>query len=287
MNSLIIFMILGIIQGFTEPLPISSSGHLLIFQQIFNFNIPGVSFEAFVNFGSTIAIIIFFRKKLEKLISGVLIYLIATLKKFNKKEKTQKEQIKLNKLIKQNIDWWDYFIKIIISSIPLGVAGLTLVLLKYDEVEDIKYVGIALLVTALSLFIVSKLDGEKQIKNISYVDALIIGIFQAIALFPGISRSGMTLVGALLVGIKNKDAFDYSFIMFIPASVLALLYSLISILNSPDINQYILGYILAFILSAIFTWISLIILKKVVIASKLYYFAIYCFIVGTVVLLVF
>ncbi|MFV0288312.1 MAG: undecaprenyl-diphosphate phosphatase [Mycoplasmatales bacterium] len=282
MNNIIVFIIFGIIQGITEPLPISSSGHLIIFQTILNLNIPGMSFEAFVNFGSTLAIIYYFKDKLQKLIFGILVYFIALIKSIK-----AKNNLKYQKLKKTYYPEWDYFLKIIVASIPLGITGIILVLLGYDDVENVKIVGIALTITAISLFIVSNFKGKKNVHQMKYTDALIVGVFQAIALMPGISRSGMTLVGLLLVGLKSEEAFSFSFVMFIPASVAALLFSLIDILTAKDLSQYFLGYFIAFILSAIFTWISLNILKRVVIANKLYYFAVYCIVVSLSILFIF
>lgn len=273
MNNILIFIFLGIVQGLTEPLPISSSGHLLIFQYLLGFDIPGVSFEAFINFGSTIAIVIYFRKKIKILFLGAMSYFFKLLKK----EKTSID----NKI------QWDYFLKIVVASIPLGVMGILLLFSGYEGIENIKVVGLSLFITAISLIIVSKIKGEKSVEKMTYVDALIIGVFQAIALMPGISRSGMTLVGALVVGIKNDEAFEFSFMMFIPASIAALLFSTIDIITSPDISQYLIGYLISFVLAGIFTFIGLHLLKKVVIGNKLYYFAIYCFIVSLSIIFIF
>ncbi len=276
MNDIFNFIFLGIIQGFTEPLPISSSGHLVIFEQLLNMNIPGISFEAFINFGSTIAIIIYFKDTLIDLFISGLNLLVFIFKKFFKKNKDL-----CNKLIKENISNWEYIFKIIVATLPLVLIGFILVFLGYDGVENLNTVGFSLIITAIALFLVSNLKGNKDIKSLTYFDALIIGFFQAIAFLPGISRSGMCLVGALVVGLKTKEAFNFTFIMYVPASIGALLLSLIGMFISNDISSYFIGYIIAFLLAGIFTYLGLKLLKNLVIANRLYYFAIYCLLLGS------
>lgn len=269
------FIILGIVQGFTEPLPISSSGHLIIFEQILNMNISGISFEAFVNFGSTIAIIIYFKDTLIDLfISGLnlLKYIFSFF--FTSKEK-------LEKISEKNLKEWDYIFKIIVATIPLFLVGVIIILSNYNGVENLKTVGIALIFTAIALLLVSKIKGKKSIDELSYKAVFIIGLFQAIAFLPGISRSGMCLVGALFVGLKAKEAFNFTFIMYVPASIGALLLSLIEISHDTSISIYLGGYVISFVLAGIFTYVGLALLKNFVVSNKLYYFSIYCFIIGT------
>ncbi len=276
MNDILSFIFLGILQGFTEPLPISSSGHLVIFEQLLNMNIPGISFEAFINFGSTIAIIVYFKDTLIDLfISGInlLIYIFNFLLKKNKSLQT--------KILYDNQKEWNYIFKIIVATLPLVFVGIILVLIGYDGIENLNTVGLALIITSIALFLVSKLKGSKSIETLTYTDAIIIGFFQAIAFLPGISRSGMCLVGALIVGLKSKEAFNFTFVMYVPASIGALLLSFITMISSNDISTYLRGYIIAFILAGIFTYLGLKLLKNVVVANKLYYFAIYCLIVGS------
>ncbi len=276
MNDILSFIFLGIIQGFTEPLPISSSGHLIIFEQLLNMNIPGISFEAFINFGSTIAIIIYFKDTLIDLFLSGLNLLYFIFKSLFKKNKDLCE-----KLIKENQREWDYIFKIIVATLPLVIIGVILVIIGYDGIENLNTVGFSLIITSVALFLVSKLKGKKDIDSLTYFDAIIIGVFQAIAFLPGISRSGMCLVGALVVGLKAKEAFNFTFVMYVPASIGALLLSLIGIATSNDISNYLLGYILSFILAGVFTYLGLKLLKNLVVANKLYYFAIYCLILGS------
>lgn len=266
---ILIFIFLGIIQGFTEPLPISSSGHLVLMQELFNINIPGLSFEAFVNFGSTIAIIIYFYEDLKKLIIEFFKYI------FKKESRDTTEES------------WLYGWKIVVATLPLVVATVIFKLLGIDFEIHTFGVGLALLITALILLIVSiRIKNNKNlISNITFQSALIIGMFQVIALIPGISRSGMTIAGALLIGIALKESFNFSFIMFIPASIGGLLISLVSILNDPDISKYIIGYLLSAVFAFIFTLIGLKLFKNLLEKNKLHYFSLYCFIISISIIL--
>ncbi len=265
MHNIVVFMILGIVQGLTEALPISSSGHLVIFQTLLNVEIPGLSFEAFINFGSTVTIIFFFRKYIIQLIKGFFGYI-------GSKGENYKSEM-------------DFILKVIVATIPLAIAGVIILITGIELGEDIRTVAYALLVTAALLFIVNNKRGTTDLNSITYRQALIIGCFQAIALMPGLSRSGMTLVGALIVGIESKAAFEFSFLMFIPASFGALIFSLIDIATDPNLADYIVGYIVAFTMALIFTWFGLLLTKKFTMAHKLQYFSIYCVLMATTVLI--
>ncbi len=265
MHNIVVFTILGIVQGLTEALPISSSGHLVIFQDLLNVQIPGISFEAFINFGSTLTIIYFFREKIIQLIKGFFNY--------------------ISSKGKNSVEEWKFILNVIVATIPLVIAGILLLILGLDPGENIKSVGIALYITAALLFIVNNKRGTIGLNQITFKHAIIIGCFQAIALMPGLSRSGMTLVGALLVGIESAAAFEFSFLMFIPASIGALLFSLIDIVTDPNLASFIIGYIISFLMALIFTWFGLLLTKKFTVAHKLQYFSIYCVVVATLVLI--
>ncbi len=265
MHDTLIYMILGIVQGLTEALPISSSGHLVIFQDLLGIKIEGISFEAFINFGSTITIIYFFRNYIVDLFKGFFGYI------GSKGTKYQNE--------------WHFIMKVVVATIPLVIAGILMLAFKVSPPEGIRSVGMALYVTAILLFIVNKRRGTIKLEDITYKHAFIIGCFQVISLMPGLSRSGMTLVGALIIGIESKSAFDFSFLMFIPASIGALIFSILDIVSDPNLSDFIGGYIIAFIMAIIFTWFGLLLTKKFTVAHKLQYFSIYCVIVATSILI--
>lgn len=270
-------LFLGIVQGFTEPLPISSSGHLIIFETLLNYQNLDIAFSALINFGSTIAIIIYFKDELIDLIIGFLKYIIYYYNDFTRNSKNISKKFTYKKYDYE----WKYAINIGIATIPLFCVGIILVLFFPNfGVDNLRITGFALLVTAVALSAVYKLSGLKSLKEMTYLDAFIVGIFQAVAFLPGLSRSGLTLVGLLILGYRNKDAFQFSFIMYIPASIGALFFSFISLFLNPVAPIIFLTYLLSGFIAFLTTLLGLVILKKTLNAQKLNYFAAYCLIVG-------
>jgi len=177
-----------------------------------------------------------------------------------------------------------YLGMLIIATVPLVVtAGLLKAVFEFDLKISVGFVGIGLIITGILLMLISyKKEGTKKISDLTILDALIIGIAQAIALLPGISRSGMTIVAGLFVGLKSTEAFNFSFIMYVPASVMAAVASLILIGSDPEIMNFMPQYLVSFVMAAIFTYIGLIIFRLLVVKNHLRYFAYYCFIIGLV-----
>ena len=135
------------------------------------------------------------------------------------------------------------------------------------------------------MFLIKDIKGKKE--NISFTDAIIIGIFQVVALIPGISRSGATIVGGMFRKLKRETAFNFSFMLYIPISIATTILGIKKLFNSNlSINQIML-YLISMIISFIFTYTSINWFKNIVIKGKLIYFVYYCLIVGTIVLLLF
>jgi len=257
------YIFLGIIQGFTEPLPISSSGHLVIFQELFNLSIEGLNFEIIVNTGSLIAIIIIFYKDIISLIKNTFLYL------FKKQDEYKKD--------------FQYSVMLIIAVIPAGLIGL-LFKTSFDKFSDnLWIVGISLIITSIALSLVGKAAVENTNEELTFMDALVIGFFQIFALFPGISRSGSTMVGGLSRKIKFEDTMKFSFLLYIPISIAASLLSILDLSTSND--TFTIGYIGAFIVSIISTYFAVKWLFKMIRKGNLKYFSIYCLSVGTLVII--
>jgi len=253
------YIILGILQGITEPLPISSSGHIYIIKAIINTTIfNDLSLEIFLNFASFIAILLIFKKDVIRLIKGFFKY-IAT------KGEECKEEFK-------------YCWLIVVGTIPVAVLGfLTKDVLESVLARNIFLVGLGFFVTGIALLLAMDSDGEKQDKDITFKDAILIGIYQAVAIVPGISRSGMTLVGCLLNGFDNKTALKYSFMLYLPVSVGTMITGLSEFkAQSADINM-ILYYVIGMIAAGLLTYISYNWLTKIVERGKLWRFSIYLF----------
>lgn len=262
---LIMYMILGLIQGFTEPIPVSSSGHLVIFNALLNVEeLNDLNFEIFVNFGSFIAICFFYRKEIIDIIKDFFMYI-----------KTKDKKYEIN---------YKYAWLIAIGTIPAGIVGI----LAKDIIESIasvKIVGVSLLITAIMLFMVKDIKGKKEKKDMTFKDALVVGLFQVIALFPGISRSGSTLVGGMSRNLERETAFKYSFMLYLPISVATMLLGILDVIENPISNTLILPYILGMITAGILTYFSIRWFKDIMQKGKLKYFVYYCLVMGIITIL--
>ena len=264
---LIEYIILGIIQGFTEPIPVSSSGHVMIINSLLATSIDTELLLIITNLGSLIAIVYLYRKRIEMLIKDFINYI-----------KTKEKESYQN---------YKYSIYIIIGTIPAGIMGLIVSKLNLFDFLDnnIKFVGITLLITSLFLYLIKNIKGIKENKDITIWDAIIIGLFQVIALIPGISRSGATIVGGLSRNLKRETAFDFSFLLYIPISIATSILGIKDILSSNIDRETLILYILSMFISGIVTYFATIWFKDIVKKGKLIYFVIYCFIVGISIIL--
>ncbi len=260
------YIILGIIQGFTEPIPISSSGHLLIIKRLLNTNeFNDINFEIIVNFGSFLAILFLYKKNIFKIIKDFINYI-----------KTKENKYKDN---------YKYAILITIATIPAGILGL-IFKDKIDYISNnIKLIGIALLITSFALFLIKNEIGYKDKNKINYKDAIFIGLFQAIALLPGISRSASTIVGGMICNFKKNVAVDFSFMLYLPISIATFILGVKDLINMPNMNSLIFFYLIGMIFSFIFTYLSAKWFLNIVKKGKLIYFSLYCLIIGILVVL--
>lgn len=262
---LLMYIILGIIQGFTEPIPVSSSGHLVIFNSLLKVEeLNDLNFEIFVNFGSFIAISYFYRKEIITIIKDLFMYI-----------KTKNNKYYSN---------YKYALLIIIGTIPAGIFGL-LFKNKIESINNIKIIGLSLLITSFMLFLIKDIKGKKKKEDITFIDALVIGLFQVIALFPGISRSGSTLVGGMSRNLDRSTAFKYSFMLYLPISIATMILGVKDVLESGISNTLLFPYFLGMIASCIVTYYSIKWFKNIMEKGKLKNFIYYCLIVGILVIL--
>jgi undecaprenyl-diphosphatase len=246
-------MVLGLIQGFTEFLPVSSSGHLEIAKSLFGIN-PESSFyfTVAVHGATVLSTLVVFWNEIVRLTKGAL--------RFKMNEETS------------------YVLKLIVSMIPVGIAGI---LLK-DPIEkmfsgNIVFVGLMLLVTAALLAVAHFI--KKRDRDIGYIDALIIGIAQAIAVIPGISRSGATISTGLMIGNKKEEIAKFSFLMVLIPVIGANLIEIFSgevTTSTTGVGVIIIGFITAFAAGYLACRWMIELVKR----SKLIWFSIYCTIVG-------
>ena len=262
------YIIFGLLQGLTEPLPISSSGHLVLLRHIFNTTaFDDLTFEIVLNFASFLAIVFIFRKDIIKLIKSFFTYLF-------KKESRENKGI---------VNDFTYCLLIVIGSIPAGLVGIILKDFIEEKLGNIKFLGIAFLITALLLFLVRKLKGIKKDKDITYFDAIIIGLFQMVALFPGISRSGAVIVGCLVRGLDRDTALKYAFMLYLPVSIGSFFLSIPDLLSIKA--DLIMPYLIGFTSSMVMTYFASLWFFGIVKKGRLGKFSIYLVILGLAILL--
>lgn len=259
------YLLLGLVQGITEPLPISSSGHTLIFKQIFNLeNTLDNNFNTIVNFGSFIAIVIFYRVLILDTVKGCTKYVF-------KKNKEYKKD-------------FSFFLMIVIATIPAVIFGLIMKITSFDDfLDNILTVGIGLMITGLLLLFIDKKEKKTVYDSVTYSTALLMGLSQVVGLVPGISRSGSTTSIGVIRKLKLKEALSFSFMMYLPASLGAFILGLSELVNTPDV--FVIGYIGAFIASVIGTYFSIKLFFKLVQKNNLKYFGYYCICISLIVLL--
>lgn len=263
--TIIKYIILGAVQGVTEPLPISSSGHLVIFRHLFSVDIKGLSFEIIVNAGSLIAVLVIYRKDIIRLLQNGTRYIMT------KDSDTKKE--------------FQFLIYLAIATTITGVLGLLFEDYISTHLSSIKTVGITLLITAGALWIIRNLRGHKNDGGITLKDAIVVGLAQSVALIPGISRSGATLVAAMLLGMKRETALRFSFLLYIPVSLGVTVLSIGDIMNDTYFDILFIPYIIAFLISIITSFYALKWFIHIMKKGNLIYFALYCLIAGILVTL--
>ena len=249
-------LILGIIQGLTEFLPVSSSGHLEIGVVLMGINSTNnLLFALIVHMATCLSTIFVFNKDILLLIKGLL-----------------------------KLEWNDsskFVLKIIISMIPVGIVGL----LFENEIEalftgDLFLVGGMLLVTSILLFIPRYFS--QGIGEVTFGKSLVIGLAQSIAILPGISRSGSTIAMALVLGVSREKAAKFSFLMVLLPIIGASLLKIKKYIEFPDLEPEIntLALFLGFMAAFISGYLACRWMVKIVKKGKLIYFSIYCFILG-------
>jgi undecaprenyl-diphosphatase len=250
MVSLFQAVLLGIIQGVTEWLPISSSGHLVLVQYFFGME-QSLAFDVMLHLGTLVVLFIFFRKQLIDLAQGIL--------------KGDKKSIR-------------FAIMIVIATIPTAIFGLLFKDFLESLFNNILFAGIGFIITAIWIF--ASVYPKKKNKELSFFHAFLIGCAQAISIVPSISRSGATIATALLLGVKKEEGAEFSFIISIPAILGAAVLTLKDITVVNDVFPTIIGTIIA----GVFGYLSLSFLMNIIKKDKFYGFAWYCLVLGLIVL---
>ena len=264
--------ILGLVQGLTEFLPVSSSGHLVIGQNLFGLKEPELVFDIALHFATLFAVIIFYRQA----IFDILISCINALSKILKSKQ------KISTVLSSETDA-KVFILICISSVPTAIIGLLLKDFFKSLFASLTAVGISFLFTAVILFTTRFFKpGKTGEKELSVFKAIILGVVQGLAITPGISRSGITISCGLMLGLKREFAAKYSFLMSIPAIFGAAILELkdITSLNQGELLPIFIGMVFA----AFSGFFALKYLINIVNAGRLYMFSFYLIILGVIVI---
>lgn len=247
--SVLLIILLGIVQGLTEFLPVSSSGHLVLLEKVFNIQGDLVLLNIFLHLGTLLAVLVYYRREVWNLIKHPL----------------SKEVLHLG-----------------VATVP---TVLMVILFKdlVDKAIGGNYLVVGFMITAFLLVLVSLT--YKKTGNINYKTAIVMGIAQGIAVVPGISRSGSTLAAGLLCGKDKEECANFSFLMSIPIILASLVYELIGLGGGAIVGvpwwQVIIGMVFAFLFGLIAIKVMLNAVKKI----KLYYFSIYLVILSFVILI--
>ncbi|MBU5468537.1 undecaprenyl-diphosphate phosphatase [Virgibacillus sp. MSJ-26] len=259
------YFILGTVQGLTEPLPVSSSGHMVMLRHLFAIESNGLSFEILVNAASLLAILLIYRKDIFRLLKNGTRYLIYQ----NASEKSD----------------GFYVVLLVIATVPTAITGLLFEDFISESLGSIKTVGVTLIVTAYALWLIRNLKGSKDDQQITIKDALIVGLAQSVALVPGISRSGATIVAAMLLGMKKESALRFSFLLYIPVSLGITILSIGDIVKDSQFNLLAIPYTIAFISSLIASFLALKWFINIMKKGKLIYFSLYCLAIGVLIII--
>lgn len=251
---------MGLVQGLTEFLPVSSSGHLVIFEDILNFHEEGIAFEVFVHFGTLISILVAFRKELLQMLLAPYYVWVKHLK---------------SPEVVEALHWNLY---VIIATIPAGVIGLVFKNQIEEAFSNVLLVYYMLAITGLIMTVTTKLKNKKAALTIR--NTFVIGIAQSFAILPGISRSGSTIFAGLAQGIDREKAARFSFIMSIPAVAGAVILKLNDLsqlgIEKGDFVNYLVGTLVAFVTGYFAIFWLLGIVKK----GKIQWFGYYCFLIS-------
>lgn len=263
-------LILGIVQGLTEYLPISSSAHLVLVPYLFNWSFPAAQifpFDVLVQLGTLLAVILYFWKDLVSILKAFFKGLID-------KEPFKDPQARLG--------WY-----LILATIPAALVGMLIKAQVEAAFSSPRLVAYFLFGTA-TLLILSDLVGKRtrQVEEMTWWDALWIGLFQAISVFPGISRSGATITGGMTHNFDRSNSARFSFLMSIPVMIGAGLVSIKDLVAVPDLAGFLPVLVVGFVAAMIVGYLSIHWLLSFIKRRKLWYFAVYCILLASTVLLI-
>ena len=255
-------IILGIVQGATEFIPISSSGHLVLTREIFGWEDPGVIFDIFLHLGTLVAVLIYFRKDWLKIIRNL----------FSKNGDRR------------------LLIYLIIATIPAFAIGPFLNNYIENIFRDILWVAAFLIITGFTFLCVEKFSDykieKKTTAKMTWLDALLIGLVQVLALIPGISRSGITIAAGMFRSLKRTEATRFSFLMATLAIAGAGVFGALKATNGSYLDGYLIEIMVGLIVSAVVGYLSIKYLMKFLAQHRLNALAIYLIGLGLILIII-
>lgn len=277
-------ILLGIVQGLTEFLPVSSSGHLAIIQNFFKIDTgSSILFDILLHLGTLLVVFIVYWKDIWRLIREAFKMLgdvFFNLSVFFR-NRGREEKLRYKRVVRSN--YRKFVALLIVSTIPTGIIGILGEKLISSAGETLLIPGICLLITGVLLLISDRAANCTKIpRDITYKEGLIVGIAQGCATLPGLSRSGTTITACLLCGFDRRFAVKYSFILSIPAILGAAVLE-ISKVGSEVITQGLVGtYLAGMIAAALVGYVCIRLMLVLVKNKKFKYFAYYCFAIGII-----
>ncbi len=275
-------LLMGLIQGLTEFLPVSSSGHLALFKILFHVNTDtGMLFDVLLHIATLAAVLVVYYKDVIRLIREFFLILADICVNAGMLVSGRRREAPYRKILSNS--YRRFVVLVIVSTIPTGVIGYLGGGLVEKAETTLLVPGICLIITAILLFLCDRApDGHKGPKQTTWWNAIVIGIVQGIATLPGISRSGSTITASVFLGLDRKFAVKYSFIMSIPAILGALVLQLkdggLEQVTGSQAGIYVAGMIVAAVVGYIAVKLMLAIVKN----KKFKYFSIYCLAVGVI-----
>jgi len=266
-------MILGVIQGLTEFFPVSSSGHLVIFQQMMGLKEPVLMFDISVHVGTLAAIVLYYFNDIIRIFKSLIRLASCRLR-------GQDGNFSSAEISDAHMAWL-----IVVGSLPTAVIGFGFHMISDVLFSSLTLVGISLMITGGILLGTRWVNqGKDSVSDFSIKKVLLIGIIQGLAIMPGISRSGSTISAGLFLGVNRETAIRYSFLLSIPAILGALV---LQIFIDPSGGGNVSSGIIAtgLVTSLIVGYAALSLLVKIVQKGHLYFFTPYCFVLGVIVLI--
>jgi len=248
--------ILGIVQGLTEFLPVSSSGHLVIGSALLNFHEPGIAFEVFLHCGTLLAVIVVFRGELLKMLGSIFV-----------SREGRRADPELNRFFH-----WNFYI--VLATIPAVIFGL---LLKdsIDRVFENILITFSMLAVTGVLMLLTGLIRDQGVE-VNWFSSIVIGIAQALAIMPGLSRSGSTIFAGMSMGINRETAARFSFIMSIPAILGAVTLKLNDLIAQPPSSEMLTELAVGTLSATVSGYFAIVLLMSLVRKGRLNLFGYYC-----------